>query len=94
MDESLGLVHDLRSEGVPLIGYTWWPMFSLVTWRYRRGRKMLGAYLARMGLWDLRDDGVGTLARERTPLVDRYTAYVTDTTRIVGELGDTAAAPS
>lgn len=89
MDESLALVRDLRSAGLPLIGYTWWPMFSLVGWQYRRGRKMLGAYLAHMGLWDLRDDGAGTLVRERTPLVDRFAAYVADSARTVGALTDT-----
>lgn len=88
MDESLAVVRDLRAEGVPVIGYTWWPMFSLVGWQYRRGRKLLGAYLAHMGLWDLRDDGAGTLVRERTPLVDKYAAYVADTAGTVGELAD------
>ncbi len=94
MDESLDLVRDLRSAGVPLIGYTWWPMFSLVTWQYRRGRKMLGAYLAHMGLWDLQDHGDGTLARVPTGLVDKYAAYVANTARTVGELGEKATASS
>ncbi len=93
MDESLAVVRDLRSDGVPVIGYTWWPMFSLVAWQYRRGRKMLGAYLAHMGLWDLRDDGAGTLVRDRTPLVDKYGACVSDAARTVGELAVTTVQP-
>jgi hypothetical protein len=91
MDESLALVRDLHSDGVPVIGYTWWPMFSPVGWSYRRGRKTLDSYLAHMGLWDLRDDGTGILVREPTPLVDGFAGYVADSARTVGELSRTAA---
>jgi beta-glucosidase len=38
LEDSLGLVHRLRSEGLPLVGYTWWPLFSLLDWAYREGR--------------------------------------------------------
>jgi len=37
LEDSLGLVHRLRSEGLPLVGYTWWPLFSLLDWAYREG---------------------------------------------------------
>lgn len=90
MDESLALVRDLRADGVPVIGYTWWPMFSLVTWQYRRGSKMLGSYLAHMGLWDLQDDGTGTLVRHGTALVGKFAACVANTAHVVGEMTSTA----
>lgn len=79
MGDSLGVVRDLRAAGVPVVGYMWWPMFGLVGWQYRRGRKVVGAYLAHMGLWDLRDDGAGTLVRESTSLVDAYAHFVANT---------------
>ena len=53
----------VRARGVPLIGYTWWPLFALVTWGYREGKKAPGDYLRQMGLWDLRHDADGLRAR-------------------------------
>ena len=55
-----------------LVGYTWWPMFALVTWPYRVGSKPVTEYLIQMGLWDLQAQADGTLARVRTRMVDRY----------------------
>ncbi len=86
MDESVATVQRLRGEGVPIVGYTWWPMFSLVTWMWRSGRKDVGSYLGHMGLWDLRDDGHGGLDRAPTILVDRFRAYAADTLGSVGPL--------
>lgn len=90
MQDSLAVVRDLRGAGVPVVGYTWWPMFSLVGWRYRRGRNVLGAYLAHMGLWDLRDDGAGALVRDPTALVDMYAGFAASSAATVGELHDDA----
>jgi beta-glucosidase len=78
MDESIGLVGRLRADGVPVIGYTWWPLFSLITWRYRAGRGDLSEYLGHMGLWDLQPDADGVLLRVPTPLVDRFRRHVAD----------------
>jgi beta-glucosidase len=76
LDASVAAIGGLRASGVPVIGYTWFPAFSLVTWRYRRGRGPVEAYLNHMGLWDLRGDGRGTLVRHETPLVARYAQLV------------------
>jgi len=86
MDESMATVRGLRGEGVPVVGYTWWPMFSLVTWMWRSGGKDIGSYLGHMGLWDLVDDGHGGLDRRPTLLVDRFRGYVADTLGSVGPL--------
>jgi beta-glucosidase len=66
--ESVAQVAKLRSEGVPLVGYTWWPMFALVNWAYRQGNRPIGNHLTQMGLWNLNAD----LDRVPTPLVDAY----------------------
>lgn len=86
LDGSLATVRGLRGEGVPVVGYTWWPMFSLVTWMWRSGRKDVGSYLGHMGLWDLVDDGRSGLDRRPTVLVDRFRAHVADTLGAVGPL--------
>jgi hypothetical protein len=70
---------------VPLIGYTWWPLFALVTWAYREGRKPPHAYLKQMGLWDLQPGATG-LERVATPLVARYRELAASGTQAVGPL--------
>jgi beta-glucosidase/6-phospho-beta-glucosidase/beta-galactosidase len=81
---SVAAVADLRREGVPLVGYTWWPMFALVTWAYRQGRRPTAAYLAQMGLWDLDHH----LERIATPLVDDYRNLTSGTPRRPGSRTD------
>ncbi len=65
---SVEAVRVVREEGVKLVGYTWWPMFALVTWAWRQGRRDVAQHLLQMGLWDLD----GGLERVATPLVDAY----------------------
>ena len=71
LDDSVAAARRVRARGVPLVGYTWWPLFALVTWGYREGRKAPHEYLQQMGLWDLRPSDRG-LERVPTPLVERY----------------------
>jgi len=80
--DSIAAVRRLREEGVPLVGYTWWPLFALVTWAYRQGAQPVEFYLKQMGLWDLD----ATLRRIRTPLVDEFRALTEDGAGKVGEL--------
>ena len=76
MDASVEVVRAARRQGIPVLGYTWWPLFALVSWPYRHGAGPVAAYLEQMGLWDLVPEADGTLRRERTPLVDRYRQHV------------------
>jgi beta-glucosidase len=75
LNESVDAVRQVRARGVPLFGYTWWPLFALISWGYREGRKDPAHYLKQMGLWDLvpRAD---SLDRVSTALVDRYRELV------------------
>jgi hypothetical protein len=72
MDSSVGAVGRLVARGVPVVGYTWFPVFSHVDWRWRRGPHERDAYWCHMGLWDLD----ARLRRVRTPLADRYATIV------------------
>jgi beta-glucosidase/6-phospho-beta-glucosidase/beta-galactosidase len=69
---SVEAVRALRSQGVPLVGYTWWPMFALVTWAWRQGRRSVADHLLQLGLWNLDPD----LNRVRTSLVNAYGGLV------------------
>lgn len=83
MDDSIAAVRQLRGEGVPMVGYTWWPMFDMVAWAYRQGNRKPAEYIAPMGLWKLAD---ADLARTSTPLVGSYQSYVSTGAASVGRL--------
>ena len=82
LDDSLAAVRRLREQGVPLVGYTWWPLFALVTWGYRQGTHPPSYYLKQMGLWDLDDQ----LNRVPTPLVAHYRELTSGAGQSVGLL--------
>ncbi len=72
LEDSLRLVESLRSEGLPLVGYTWWPLFSLVDWAYREGEGPAENYLWHMGMYDLEPHGEGGFLRIETPVVRAF----------------------
>jgi len=82
LDRSVESLRALRSAGVPMVGYTWWPMFALVTWAWRQGRRDVADHLLQMGLWDLD----ANLNRIGTPLVERYRALAMAGSGPVGPL--------
>lgn len=88
LEDSVVAVKTLRAEGVPLVGYTWWPMFSLVAWAYRQGKLPASYYLEPMGLWDLAPDD---LRRTETPLVAAYRDLCVAGAGAVGRLEAPAA---
>jgi beta-glucosidase len=75
MDETIDVVCQMRQSGVPLVGYTWFPMLSMIDWSYRTGRRPLKSYLLHLGLYDCHFDPSGKLVRRATPLVNRYQNY-------------------
>lgn len=91
LGRSVAATRQLRGEGIPLVGYTWWPMFSLVTWAYRQGRRPVTEHLAEMGLWDIVPDETDPLRRVRTPAVDAYQRLVRGGTETVGLLSSAPA---
>ncbi|MFL5732936.1 MAG: family 1 glycosylhydrolase [Chloroflexia bacterium] len=51
MDDSVGAVRQVMSEGIPVLGYTWWPLFDMVEWEYRVETGPLHRYRVPAGLW-------------------------------------------
>ena len=76
MDETVATVSSLRGEGIPIIGYTWFPLFTMVDWAYRKGRLTLDKYLVHLGLYDSAFDMEGVLRRQATPLVKHYQEHM------------------
>src|SRR5215213_7368293 len=76
MDQTLETIGSLRSEGIPIIGYTWFPLFTMVDWAYRKGRLSLDKYLVHLGLYDSAFDTEGVLHRQATPLVKHYQEHM------------------
>lgn len=76
MDETIDTVRALRVQGIPVVGYTWFPLFTMVDWAYRRGRRPLKDYLIHLGLYDSAFDSKGVLRRRKTPLVKRYQQHI------------------
>jgi beta-glucosidase len=86
LDGSVAAIRRLREQGIPLVGYTWWPMFALVAWAYRQSDRPQRDYLEQMGLWDLDPDPAGALQRVETPLVGAYRELVAGGSQAVGTL--------
>jgi beta-glucosidase/6-phospho-beta-glucosidase/beta-galactosidase len=76
LDEAVAAIRSLLAEGIPLVGFCWWPLFDLVNWEYREGRDPVERYLEPMGLVALRPEGDGRLRRERLPCMDRMAEII------------------
>lgn len=72
MDETVQAVRALRLAGVPVVGYTWFPLFTMVEWEYRPSTTPIHNHLLHLGLFDAAYNEAGMLGRHATPLVERY----------------------
>ncbi|HEU4698849.1 MAG TPA: family 1 glycosylhydrolase [Gemmatimonadales bacterium] len=90
LEASVTAIRGLRAQGVPVLGYTWFPLFTMIDWRYRFGRGPLEEYRLELGLFTLGDES----RRGRwvaTPLVEQFHSYVSDPESAVGALAAPAA---
>lgn len=83
MRDTVAAVRHVRGEGVPVVGYTWFPMFTMIEWKYRWSRKGLEHHLLHLGLYDVVPHA-GKMDREPTPLVESYRRLVADPEAAVG----------
>jgi beta-glucosidase len=70
LQSSLATIKHVRHSGMPVLGYTWFPMFTMIDWRYRFGTRPSDDYRIELGLYRL--DTGGPRRWRRTPLVDEY----------------------
>ena len=74
LEETVEDCRRLREEGVPMLGYFWWPMIDQVDWdgalTHRVGK------VHEVGLFNLKRQADGNLARHATPLVKQYAQII------------------
>ena len=75
LDRSVEAIQDLREHGVPVVGYTWWPLFDMYEWTYRHSTRPRADHLLTMGLFDLVETPGGRLNRHRNPVADRFAEH-------------------
>lgn len=74
--DSLAVVRRLAAEGLPVVGYTWWPVIDMIEWEYRDSGAALESHVATMGLFDLVPAGGGRFAVRPNALLERFRAEV------------------
>jgi beta-glucosidase len=84
LEASIRTIKELRSRSVPVLGYTWFPMMTMIDWRYRFGRGAVEKYRIELGLYRLAGDGAARW--NSTPLVAQFRGYVDDPERSIGSL--------
>jgi beta-glucosidase len=93
LDASVAAIKRLRGRGVPVHGYTWFPMCSMYDWRYRYGIEPKERYQIELGLFTLGEPG----GRDRwipTPLVEQLRRYIDDPAAAVGRASSDSQDPS
>jgi beta-glucosidase len=92
LDSCMVAIKALREKGIPILGYTWFPLFTMIDWRYRYGRKPLANYRLELGLYKLGEpEGPRWLP---TPLVPRFMAYSSNSEASIGTLAPPPTAPA
>lgn len=85
LDASVATIKNLRARGVPIHGYTWFPLFTMYKWDYRRGKLPQERYRFELGMYQL--------AKEKdaprfspTPLIQEFQKYIQASYDAVGDL--------
>ena len=86
LDSSVSMIRTLRGQGVPVIGYTWFPLFTMIDWRYRFSTEPMENFYLELGLYRLNREmnGKRWLA---TQLVEKMKDLIYDPKGSIGKLG-------
>lgn len=92
---SVSTVKELREKGIPVLGYTWFPLFTMIDWRYRFGKGPKEDYRMELGLYKLAYKvdllGTETPLGERwngTELIDRFRTLIANPLQSIGNLSN------
>jgi beta-glucosidase/6-phospho-beta-glucosidase/beta-galactosidase len=84
LSAAIEAIMSLREEGVPVLGYTWFPLFTMIDWRYRMGRAPVDRYRLELGLFKLGEQDEPRWTP--TPLVPQLQGYINHPGEAVGHL--------
>lgn len=84
LEGTLNAVRLVREQGIPVVGYTWFPLFTMIEWKYRWSRKGLMNHLLHLGLYDVHPQQ-DRMDREPTALVAAYRQFIADPSSSIGE---------
>src|SRR4029450_6463755 len=87
LQASVAGIKSLRSSGVPVYGYTWFPMHTMIDWRYRFGTEPLENYRIELGMFKLGVNPKGP-RWTATPLVSQFRSYAEDCVNSIGPVTD------
>lgn len=77
LKETTDAVNLAIDDGLPVIGYTWFPLFSMIEWDYRTTKDAIDNHLLHLGLWDIRIEN-GVMKREEAPVAQSFRDVVKD----------------
>lgn len=84
LESSVSMIKTLRTEGVPVIGYTWFPLFTMIDWRYRFSVEPLENFYLELGLYKLNREKTGRRWLE-TPAAAEMKKLIQNSRKSVGE---------
>jgi len=85
LKSSVSMIKNLRETGVPVIGYTWFPLFTMIDWRYRFSDEPLENFYLELGMYKLNREANGKRWLE-TPIVAQMKDYIQNSHSYVGDL--------
>ncbi len=85
LEASVAALRTLRTKGVPVLGYTWFPLFTMIDWRYRFGKRPLENYRLDLGLYTLAPEDAER-RWQATPLAEQFQSFTADPETAVGPL--------
>lgn len=85
LESSVKTVAKLRSSGIPVIGYTWFPLFTMIDWRYRFSDEPLENFYLELGLYSLNREKENPRWLS-TSTAERFKKLVQNSNESVGDL--------
>jgi beta-glucosidase len=88
LQQSIAAIKALRQNGVPVYGYTWFPVHTMIDWRYRFGTEPAENYKIELGLYRLGAAGNNPSRWEPTALVEYFRQFAADPKSSIGYIAD------
>jgi beta-glucosidase/6-phospho-beta-glucosidase/beta-galactosidase len=85
LESSVSMIKNLRQSGVPVIGYTWFPLFTMIDWRYRFSNEPLENFYLELGLYTLNREKTGRRWLE-TQIVEQMKSCIRNSEESIGNL--------